>query len=69
MSYKSFMARVSAYLTAAGEPAESVIFSHDDEKGRHVALCPGGIRIIGNTTSTKITVKWGHGHQAIAPRI
>ena len=66
MSYETFISRVTEYLTASGESHESVMFSHDFEKGRHIALCPGGIKIFGNTISPRITVKWGSGHQATA---
>ena len=44
----------------------SVNYRADRENGRHFANCSDGTRIIGSTSSLKVSVRWGSGHAAVA---
>lgn len=63
MSYKDFVKRVTRILEASGSTAN---FSYDPDKGVHIARCADGVTISGSVLNTKITVRWGDGHTAMA---
>lgn len=63
MSYYDFQERVFSMLERAGIIG-AVDFSQDD--GKHIAVCPGGIQVLGNSMSKQVTIKWGSGHVAVA---
>lgn len=65
MSYESFKAKVQILLSRIGQ-SSSVQFSNDEEKGKYSAKCSDNVTIIGNSSSLKVTVKWGSGHTAMA---
>lgn len=65
MSFDSFKQRVTALIDRAGGGI-SVRFNNDTEKGRFFANCSDGTTIIGHSSSLKITVRFGSGHQAMA---
>ena len=65
MSYEVFRRRVNALIGKIGGGIVAV-FSHDNDCGRHTAVCSDGTIIIGNDISLKVTVKWGSGHVATA---
>lgn len=44
----------------------SVSYRADRENGRHIASCSDGTKIIGSTSSLKVSVRWGSGHAAVA---
>lgn len=64
MSYEAFKAMVNALISRKKLSIEAK-FSHDTDKGLFCADC-NGVKIIGNPTSKKVTVKWGDGHTAMA---
>lgn len=66
MSMKAFEGAVSAILAKAKIQGK-VWFKHDTDKGMYTAYCPGNIRITANSVNTKLTVRWGSGHQAMVP--
>lgn len=66
MSYEVFRRRVNALIAKTGGGVK-VRFSTDDDKGKHYANLSDGTTIIGNNASFKVTVRWGSGHQGIAP--
>lgn len=61
MSYAVFCNRVSELVNKLGL---SVEFSQKD--GRHFARVSDGTRIVGNSTSSRVEIRWGSGHKAIA---
>lgn len=64
MSYGEFKKRVSALIAKAGGGI-SVCFNVDWERGRYYANCSDGVKIIGNSMSFKVSVRWGsHGNHA-----
>lgn len=63
MSLDYFKSSVTALAERNGL---SVDFSTDEDTGKHIAKCSDGTTIIGNPTSSKVTVKWGSGHTAMA---
>ena len=65
MSYEVFKNKVTAMINRAGSGLK-VRFSTDEEIGKHYASCSDGTTIIGNSSSLKVTVKWGSGHTALA---
>lgn len=65
MSMKAFEGAVSDILAAA-KIKGNVRFVNDTDKGLYIAYCPGNIRISANPVSTKLSVRWGSGHQAMA---
>jgi len=65
MSYEVFRRKVNALIRKAGGRL-SVNFHHDREKGRYFANFSDGTRIIGNSLSTRVSVRWGNGHASMA---
>lgn len=65
MSYDVFRRKVNALISRAGGGI-SVRFHNDAEKGKFFANCSDGTTIIGNSSSLKVTVRYGSGHQAMA---
>ena len=63
MAYEIFQSRVNAIVAKVGGGI-SVQFSNED--GRYIARCSDGVRIIGNSISSKVRVEWGSGHAANA---
>ena len=61
MPFEVFCNKVSEFARKSGTRA---VFEHRD--GRHIARAADGTRIIGNTSSRKVTVFWGSGHMASA---
>lgn len=60
MELKEFVRSVSALASKEGISPK---IKHDKERGMYIAyLC--GIRLSGNSYSSKITVRWGNYHQA-----
>ena len=57
MSFSSFTEAISSKFGKA---------KFKQEDGKHIAILPQGIRITGNTVSTKVQVNWGSGHMAYA---
>jgi hypothetical protein len=65
MSYEVFRRRVNALIVRSGGGIV-VSFTHDDETGRHIAICTNGVIFIANDVSLRVTVRWGSGHLAVA---
>jgi len=65
MSYEVFRRRINALIQKTGGGIVAV-FSHNQDTGRHTAVCSDGTIITGNDISLKVTVKWGSGHTAVA---
>lgn len=65
MSFLAFRRRVEKMVKRAGGGI-SVHYQADRDNGRHFANCSDGTRIIGSTSSFKVSVRWGSGHAAIA---
>lgn len=65
MSYEAFKAKVKALINRAGGRI-SVGFYNDRQRGRYFANCSDGVTIIGNSSSLKVSVRWGSGHAGIA---
>lgn len=65
MSYEVFKTKVRAIVRKAGGRI-SVGFHNDREKGRYFANCSDGTTIIGNSSSLKVSVRWGNGHAGVA---
>lgn len=64
MSYEGFKTAVNNLVAKAGGGI-SVSFSQDD--GKYFARFPDGTRIIGNSVSPKVTIRWGgRNHQSVA---
>lgn len=61
MSYEVFCNRVNELIGKLGLSAE---FSQSD--GRHFANVSDGTKIIGNSTSARVEIRWGSGHKALA---
>lgn len=61
MSYAVFCNRVSELVNKLGL---SVEFSQKD--GLHFARVSDGTKIVGNSTSSRVEIRWGSGHKAIA---
>lgn len=57
MSFASFCSRVNIVCRKA---KISVRFEHDKDNGRYVARLKDGTQITGNSTSKKVTVRWGN---------
>lgn len=64
MSYEAFVAMVNALITRKKLNIKPR-FYNDTEKGKYYANCVD-VKIIGNSLSKKVTVKWGSGHTAMA---
>lgn len=62
MTFDSFVSSISSLAEKTGV---SVDFSTDDDTGKHIARCSDGTTITGNSTSLKLTVRWGSGHTAM----
>ena len=62
MSFSSFVSHVLALIERAGGGI-SVKFSEEDN-GKFIAYCSDGTQIIGNSTSLKLTARFGSDHQA-----
>lgn len=65
MSFLVFRRRVEQMVKRAGGGI-SVSYRADRENGRHIASCSDGTKIIGSTSSLKVSVRWGSGHAAVA---
>ena len=63
MSYEVFCKRVND-VVKRNKIGGSVRFSRDE--GKHIAECTDGVTIIGNSVSSRVLVKWGSGHTALA---
>lgn len=62
MSYQVFVDKVNAIARRTGDSARFFI----DDKERYIAQFPNNTRIIANATSSRVTVLFGSGHQAMA---
>ena len=62
MSFYDFQERVYSLLERVGG---RVFADFSQEDGKHIARCSGGITMIGNAVSPKVTIKWGSGHTAV----
>lgn len=56
MSFVSFRSKINSICRKA---KVSVKFEHDKDNGRYVARLNDGTQITGNSTSKKVTVRWG----------
>ena len=65
MSFLVFRRRVEGMIKKAGGGI-SVSYRADRENGRHIAQCSDGTKIIGSTSSLRVSVRWGAGHAAVA---
>ena len=65
MSFEIFKEKIAAVAKRAGSDIK-VRFSTDPETGRHRAECSDGTTITANTTSLRISVRWGSGHHSYA---
>lgn len=65
MNFETFISKVNTVITASKENVK-VKFAHDNDSGKHYAVCNNGVTFIGNNDSLSITVKWGSGHTAKA---
>ena len=63
MSYQDFQRKVSAIARRSGV---EVGFKNDTESGKFIAVFPDKTRIIARESSSKVTVLFGSGHQAMA---
>lgn len=63
MSFNTFKARIAAIAERANE---TILGFSQDEHGRYIARFSDNTRIIANATSSKVTVLFGSGHQAMA---
>ena len=61
MSYAVFCDHVTELVNKLGLSAE---FSQKD--GKHYAKVSDGTKIIGNSTSARVEIRWGSGHKAYA---
>lgn len=61
MTYELFMKGITRLVDGTDSKVD---FRNED--GKFIAKCSDGITIMGNSTSSKITVRWGSGHQAQA---
>lgn len=66
MGYEVFKAKVNALIKKAGIEADRVRFSTSDETGKHYAVCPDTVVIVGSRASLMVAVKWGSGHLSMA---
>lgn len=64
MTYKLFQKKINTIVKRADAHIK-VRFSEDSEKGRFFADCSDGTRITGCSRISKITVRFGSGHQAM----
>ena len=64
MSYERFKAHINGLISKAGGGI-TVRFKHTED-GKHYANCSDGTVITGNSSSLKLTVRYGSGHQAMA---
>ena len=63
MNYEEFCKAVASVVFS--ENSEDYIwFDHDEESGLHTARTKSGVTFVGNSTSLKVTVRWGNSHQA-----
>lgn len=65
MSFELFKARVNKLIENAGGGI-SVDFSHDDDKGVHIARCSDGTTIIGNSQYPRVKVSYNRGNHVFA---
>ena len=59
MSFETFSAKV---INKIGFKIQIKFYS---EEGKHTAVIPGGIVIVGNVGANKVWIKWGSGHSAL----
>lgn len=64
MSYEVFRRKVNALIRKV--EGVSVKFYIDNENGKYYANCSDGTTIIGNSSSLKVSVRWGSGHIGMA---
>lgn len=64
MSFESFKASINALIRRKKLNIKPS-FYYDEDKGLYCAIVDG-VKIVGNSLSKKITVKWGSAHQAMA---
>lgn len=64
LTYEGFQIKVTALVGRAGGDI-SVRFFNDTDNGKFFANCSDGTTIIGNSSSVKVTVRFGSGHQAM----
>ncbi len=62
MTYEAFKSGILNIVRKSGEETH-VRFRNDKERGRYAAYCSNGVKIFGNSSSLKITVRYGSGHQ------
>ena len=65
MTFDAFKRRVNALIQKAGGEIH-VLFSTDEETGKHYASCSDGVIIIGNEGCKRVEVRWGSGHAGLA---
>lgn len=63
MKYQNFVDSVVEFAAKSGENV-TVKFENDIEAGKFIGLVSNGVRFFANSSSLKITVRWGNGHQA-----
>lgn len=67
MSYEVFRRKVNALIDRAnGKSTDGISVDFSTESGKHTARCSDGTTIIGNESGSRVTVRWGSGHQSIA---
>ena len=64
MTYERFCEKITALLQRVG--GISAEFVNDTEAGKYLARCSDGTMLIGNSTSLKLTIRYGTGHQMMA---
>ena len=62
MSYSSFVRKMNILASQTG----LAVWVNDNSDGKLVARFSDGTTITGNSSSYKVTVKWGSGHAAMA---
>ena len=63
MTYQEFVDGITELAAKSGENV-TVVFNQDVESGKYTGISSNGIRFSGNSHSFKVTVNWGHKHQA-----
>lgn len=72
MAFENFKKRVMSIIDMTNEKSPpgkgeiKVRFHEDKEGGKFYANISDGTRIVGNSTSAKLTYIWGSGHMATA---
>lgn len=61
-NFETFVMRLDAYLRSLKADV-SVRYECDEEKGLYIAHLSDGMKILGNSISKKLTIRYGADHQ------